>query len=267
MMKNIFMKRLFLSLISCLLVMASAYATVIQGGIDTNETCKPYFVVVDKYTKAPVSRAKVSVPSYGYTVYTDEKGRFELNTRIENSTILSVDKQSYKPYSITISRGAQTRPMKIEIEQAGQFDIKIDTNLCHLGDNNFSYMSANAGQFKGTAAGPVYNKSVFISQKSINQNHYIVFGSIIGVDTALARGMGQNLISTSFASPPSVYLNGKKIAEIQINGDNQKIKLPKSLIKFNQNNIITIKAGRNLMQTAYVDYDDFEFMNLSVQAF
>ena len=111
------------------------------------------------------------------------------------------------------------------------------------------------------------NKTVFISQNSINQNHYIVFGSVIGVDTALARGMGQNLITTSFASPPSVYLNGKKIAEIQINGDNQKIRLPKNLIKFNQNNIITIKAGRNLMQTAYVDYDDFEFMNLSIQMF
>lgn len=261
------MKRLILFAISCVFAMVAANATVIQGGIDTNETYKPYCVVVDKYTKAPVSKAKVSLPSYGYTVYTDEKGRFELNTRIENKTILSVDKQSYKPYSITISRGAQTRPMKIEIEQAGQFDIKIDTNLCHLGDNNFSTMSANAGQFQGVACGPVYNNTVFISQKSINQKHYVVFGSIIGVDTALARGMGQNLITTSFASPPSVYLNGKKIAEIQINGDNQKILLPKALIKFNQNNVITIKAGRNLMQTAYVDYDDFEFMNLCVQSF
>ena len=57
------------------------------------------------------------------------------------------------------------------------------------------------------------------------------------------------------------------IAEIQINGDNQKIKLPKQLIRWNQNNEIVIKAGRNLMQTAYVDYDDIEFMNLSVQTF
>ena len=79
--------------------------------------------------------------------------------------------------------------------------------------------------------------------------------------------MGQNGITTSFASPPSVYLNGHKIAEIQINGDNQKIRLPKQFIRFNQQNVITIKAGRNLMQTAYVDYDDIEFMNLSIQVF
>lgn len=267
MMKNNFMKQLFVSLILCFTFLVSANATVIQGGIDTNETYKPFSVVVDKYTKKPIAHAKVSVPTNGFAVYTDENGRFELNTRIENSTILSVDKQNYKPYSITVSRGAQTRPMKIEIEQAGRFDIKVDTNLCHLGDNNFSTMSANAGQFQGVAVGPVYNKTVFISQNSINQNHYVVFGSIIGVDTALARGMGQSMITTTFASPPSVYLNGSKIAEIQINGDNQKIKLPKNLIKFNQNNVITIKAGRNLMQTAYLDYDDFEFMNLSIQVF
>ncbi len=79
--------------------------------------------------------------------------------------------------------------------------------------------------------------------------------------------MGQNQISNAFASPPTVYLNGHKIAEIQINGDNQKIKLPKQLIHWNQNNEIVIKAGRNIMQTAYVDYDDIEFMNLSVQTF
>ena len=58
---------------------------------------------------------------------------------------------------------------------------------------------------------------------------------------------------------------GQKIAEIQINGDNQKIRLPHNLIKWNQDNIITIRAGRNLMQAAYVDYDDIEFMNISVQ--
>ena len=95
----------------------------------------------------------------------------------------------------------------------------------------------------------------------------MVIGSIIGIDTAIARGMGQNKITNSFASPPSVYLNGVKIAEIKVNGDNQRIKLPTNLIKWNQNNTITIKAGINLMQTAYIDYDDFEFMNVSVQVF
>ena len=96
-----------------------------------------------------------------------------------------------------------------------------------------------------------------------NKQNYLVIGSIIGIDTALARGMGQNSITTSYASPPSIYFNGKKIAEIKINGDNQRIKLPTNLIRPNQRNEIRITAGINLAQTAYIDYDDIEFMNLS----
>ena len=159
------------------------------------------------------------------------------------------------------------QPFTLAIEKSNVFDIKIDSRLCHLGDNNYSGYSANAGQFKSVAIGPIYQKKFFISSSTITKQNYLVFGSIIGIDTALARGMGQNQISNAFASPPTVYLNGHKIAEIQINGDNQKIKLPKQLIRWNQNNEIVIKAGRNIMQTAYVDYDDIEFMNLSVQTF
>ena len=98
-----------------------------------------------------------------------------------------------------------------------------------------------------------------------NKTNYLVIGSIIGIDTALARGMGQNSITTSFASPPSIYFNGKKIAEIQINGDNQKIKIPSYLIRGNQKNEVKIMAGINLRQTAYVDFDDIEFMNLNIE--
>ena len=98
-----------------------------------------------------------------------------------------------------------------------------------------------------------------------NKTSYLVIGSIIGIDTALARGMGQNNITTSFASPPKVFFNGQKIAEIQINGDNQKIKIPNYLIKPNQQNEIKIAAGINLQQTAYIDFDDIEFMNLNIE--
>ena len=56
-----------------------------------------------------------------------------------------------------------------------------------------------------------------------------------------------------------------KISEIQINGDGQRIKIPSALIRRNQINEVTIKTGRNLMQTAYIDYDDIEFMNLFIE--
>ena len=88
----------------------------------------------------------------------------------------------------------------------------------------------------------------------------------MGIDTLLARSMGQNSIVNSYASPPEVYFNGVKIAEIQLNGDNQKIKLPNNLIRSNRQNEVTIKAGRNLMQRAYLDYDDIEIANLSIMS-
>ena len=103
--------------------------------------------------------------------------------------------------------------------------ILIDTDIYHIGDDNYSNASANASQFRSKAVGPVYRKSFFMPTATKNKTSYLVIGSIIGIDTALARGMGQNNITTSFASPPKVFFNGQKIAEIQINGDNQKITL------------------------------------------
>jgi hypothetical protein len=76
--------------------------------------------------------------------------------------------------------------------------------------------------------------------------------------------MGQNRQPNAYASPTEVYFNGNKIADVQINGDGQKIKLPRNLVKRGINEVM-IKTGRNLMQTSYVDYDDIEFMNLSIE--
>ena len=96
----------------------------------------------------------------------------------------------------------------------------------------------------------------------MNKPVYLTIGSIIGIDSEMAHSMGQNRITNAFSSPPEVYFNGNKISEIQINGDGQRIRVPVNLIKRNQVNEVTIRTGRNLMQTAYIDYDDIEFMNL-----
>ncbi|MBR2386421.1 hypothetical protein IKA92_03910, partial [bacterium] len=48
-----------------------------------------------------------------------------------------------------------------------------------------------------------------------------------------------------------------------INGDNQEIEIPSSLITGNDE--ITIKTGKNLFQREYIDYDDMEFMNLRIE--
>lgn len=261
------MKKVFLSFIICLFVAIPTNATVMQGGVSQSQTYTRYNKVIDKTTKLPIANAKITIPSQNYTTYSNKNGEFQLNTPIYKPTFLSVEKQNYKPFSVTISRHSTTQPFTLSIEKSNTFDIKIDSDLCHLGDNNYSGYSANAGEFKSRAVGPVYKKNFYISRNNFTKQNYLVIGSIIGIDTAIARGMGQNKITNSFASPPSVYLNGVKIAEIKVNGDNQRIKLPTNLIKWNQNNTIIIKAGINLMQTAYIDYDDFEFMNVSVQVF
>ena len=93
-----------------------------------------------------------------------------------------------------------------------------------------------------------------------------MIGSIIGIDTLMARSVRQNAIVNSFSSPPEVFFNGAKIAEIQLNGDGQRIMIPNRLLKPAQMNEITIRTGRNMKQTAYIDYDDIEFMNLSIQS-
>ena len=93
-----------------------------------------------------------------------------------------------------------------------------------------------------------------------------MIGSIIGIDTEMARKMKQNSITTSFSSPPEVFFNSKKIAEIKLNGDNQKIKLPKSVIRPDDVNEIVIQTGVNLFQKSRIDYDDIELMNISIQS-
>ncbi|MFQ8625721.1 MAG: hypothetical protein ACLSA2_04200 [Candidatus Gastranaerophilaceae bacterium] len=105
-----------------------------------------------------------------------------------------------------------------------------------------------------------------IAATAVSKTNYLVIGSIIGIDTLMARSLKQNSIVNSFASPPEVYFNGSKIAEIQLNGDGQRIKIPNNLIRNGQLNEVTIKTGRNMKQTAYIDYDDIEIMNLSIQS-
>lgn len=260
------MKKLITGMLIFFFCSMNAYSAVFHGGVSQSEV-KKYSKVIDKVTKLPVHNAKITIPSHNYTTYSNKNGEFEIRLPIYQPTFISVEKDNYKPFSVTISKNNSDTQLILAIEKSNVFDVKIDSDLCHLGDNNFSSHSANAYEFKGRAVGPVYQKLFFISNNNLSMQNFLVLGSIIGIDTALARGLGQNNISNSFASPPSVFLNGVKIAEIKINGDNQKIRLPNNLIKWNQYNEIVIKAGKNLMQTEYIDYDDFEFMNVSIQVF
>ena len=240
------------------------FAEIFQGGVAEQGQYSSNRII-DKKTGEGIGGARVSLPKQNYSTKTDSQGFFELDTSINGTSIMSVQKENYKPFSMTVNQQTLNAPLVVGIEKSNAHDISIDANMYHLGDNSYSDLSANAGEFRMNAIGPFYSRQFTLKNINIAKPVYLVIGSIIGIDTAMARSMGQNNITNSFASPPEVYFNGNRISEIQINGDGQKIKLPPNLIRKNQANEITIKTGRNLMQNAYIDYDDIEFMNLIIE--
>lgn len=260
---NSMKKILSLSLI--LMITLSAYGETFEGGVSERGSAQHSSRIIDKDTGRGIGGAKITLPKQNYQTKTNKDGYFELDTTINSPSIISVEKDKYKPYTMTIDKDSASKPLVVGIEKSSAADISIDLNMHHLGDNTYSELSANAEEFRGDSTGPFYTKNFMLRNINLSKPVYLVIGSIMGIDTLMARTMGQNKYPNSYASPPEVYFNGNKIAEIQINGDGQKIKIPSSLVKKNQQNEVTIKTGRNLMQTSYVDYDDIEFMNLMIE--
>ena len=256
--------RKILCLILLIYLFIPSYADTIQGGISERGLNTQQHRIIDKKTGEGVSGANITLPKQNYQTITNKDGYFNLETEINGTSIMSIQKDKYKPFSMTITQKTFNAPIEISIEKSNAHDITVDINMHHLGDNSFSDNSANAGEFQSEAAGPFFTKKFNLKNINTHTPAYLVIGSIIGIDTLTARSMGQNRAPNAYASAPEVYFNGNKISEIQINGDNQKIKLPPNLIK-NGLNEVTIKTGRNLMQTSYVDYDDIEFMNLTIE--
>jgi len=260
MIKNLTVKKIICLIIMLISTSLSANSAVFQGGVSAMGRGNQ---VIDSESKKPIANARIILPKQNYSTFTDKHGFFDLHVNTSGTSVVAIEKQGYKPFSLTIDDDSLRNPLVLEIEKSGVNDIVIDTNMYHLGDNNYSNLSANAGEFRLKSIGPYYTTIFDLAGINVARPVYLVIGSIIGIDTALARGIGQNRIVNSFASPPEVYLNGNKIAEIKINGDGQKIKLPNSLLK--AKNELTIKTGVNLMQRAYTDYDDIEIMNLSIE--
>ena len=258
--KYIFM----LGLIFSLLTINPAFCDVFQGGV-IKQGLNDGHKVIDSSTNAPISGARISLPQKNYDTYTDSQGRFDLESDIDGKTVMSVEKEGYKPYSVTVDKKSTAHAIVLGIEKSTPKDIAIETSMLHVGDNNFSDASANARDFQVKSVGPYYSKNFKVPSLASNAKTDLIIGSIIGIDTKMAKSMGQNKITNAYSSPPEIYFNGSKIAEIQVNGDGQKIRVPSNLVRPNQMNEVTIKTGRNLMQTAYTDYDDIEFMNLSIE--
>ncbi len=261
------MKKLFYLLITFLIFSQNTLATTFTGEVTKvgqNESNQ----VIDSKTKQGVEFAKISIPQKNFRTYTDANGNFELpRIQINQPTIMNIEKEGYRPFSITVNKGADiaATPMKIEIAKNEPFDIALDTEILHLGDDSFAKTSANASDFKLKSIGPYYSKDFIMTDNSKKCANYLVIGSVCGLDTKLAKSLGQNRIKTgAYSTPAEIYFNGKKIGELNINGDNERVKIPNSLIKANATNQLTIKTGQNIMARDHIDYDDIEIMNLSI---
>ena len=246
-----------------LLIGLPVFAKTISGEVK-KETLANKNRVYDVINNEPVSGAVVKLPSYNYSTVTDDDGVFKLETKIQAPTIMSVQKNGYKPFSMSLNSTGK-EPLVIGIEKTTPQDIVIETDMIHLGDNTFSENSANAYDFSLKAMGAFYTKDFHIPHFKSDDNIYLSIGSIIGIDTIQARAMGQSAVKTVYSSPPEIFCNGNKIAEIKINGDNQKINIPQSIINGMDMINITIKTGRNLYKKTDIDFDDIEFTNLLIE--
>lgn len=253
-------------LLFCLFMPAQCFATTFTGGV-TKVGQERSNRVIDSKTKTGIDSAKITIPQKNYHTYTDANGNFALpDIKITQPTLLNVEKEGYRPFSITINNNESLNsPMKIEIAQSEIADIKIDSEIIHLGDNSYSKNSASAGRFRLKSSGASYTKNFIMTENAKKCANYLVIGSVCGLDTKLAKSMGQNKIKTgAYSTPTEVFFNNHKIGELKINGDGQQIKIPNSLIKPDNKNSITIKTGHNTIALDHTDYDDIEIMNLSI---
>ena len=257
------MMRVFVIFLCCVYFVGDAHAFQLNGGVEKQEVYKMN-TVTDKVSGNVVPNAVVSVPGEGYVTHSDSSGKFELPKNLAPPFVLAVKKDGYQPFSLTVKSYGDT-PFHLSITKSSDKKIAVSADTFHLGDNSYSDSSANAGDFRVKSSGNSYQKSFFIKQLSAGEKVLITIGSLIGVDTKEAKRLRQTKVIDAYSSPVKVLLNGKEIGHFKINGDNQKISVPKTFIRQNANNTIEIIAGINQTQNEYTDFDDFEFTNLFLE--
>ena len=73
------------------------FSATFQGGV-SEQGSGTSSRIVDRNTGAGIGGAKVILPKQKYSTQTDSEGFFELNTHIDGTTIMSVQKENYKPF-------------------------------------------------------------------------------------------------------------------------------------------------------------------------
>ena len=154
-----------------------------------------YNKIIDSTTQQPLSNAKITIPEIHYTTYSDKNGAFQLNADLTEKTVLFVEKDGYKVFSLTVDNSVLKNPLKLGIEKSSPFDLQVSQGIIHLGDNMFSDNSANSRDFRQGANGYYYSQ-IFSKPKFGNKQYVVIrFGTVIGLDTKKAQTYGQNKIA------------------------------------------------------------------------
>lgn len=256
------MKKILITTIYFFLFFNFCFAEVISGKINHNDINYKNKIINSK-TNKPIAGAKITIPEIGYETYSGIDGTFKLNVDLNNQTVMLVEHDGYKVFSLTVDNNVFNTPLKLGIEEISPFDMQITDGITHLGDNMYSNNSANSFEFRASANGHFLSKKFNKPLYNNKQDVIIKIGTLIGLDTKKAKQNGQNRIVKVYSAPTELFVNGTKIAKLELNGDNIEIPIPKNILK--ENNELIIKCGKNLFQTAYIDYDDIELANLRIE--
>jgi len=264
-MKQIFVKSLYLFLIiACLGFFLTCNAQqTLQGRLEKEAEPvqdKLQGQVLDAGTGRPIVGATVTLPDQGFSMKTDANGEYQIPRELgKNALIMSVEKAGYIPFSISISENI---PPKFYIRLSQQTQILVlDTQLRHLGDGSFSPASSAAFEFRKPPDGPALRIPFSLGGMIPSASPYLQIGSIVGLDTAMAHLLSHSNIKVA-ATPLLIKLNGSVIAQVQINGDNQKINVPRELLSPNETNTLEIESGYQYPEPGRIDYDDMELMHI-----
>jgi hypothetical protein len=257
-------------------------------------------VVIDKETGQPLAGVRVSLPDEGITVLTDAQGRFQL-PRSATGKILTAKASQYAPTAVASQQG---KNFELQLEKLSSRLQVIDDELHHLGDGNYGTGSANATDFRLRNQGYRYMRN-FALTKLPQGDMILRIGSLIGLDTSQSVQAGQSNLQQYLGTQQDglkIFLNGRLINQLYLNGDNIAIPLPRWMLRVGSNELaiethyfkgfssggfpisrgggISIGDGglfdilrifgdqsiygRNSAQTT-VDYDDIEFAHLVLE--
>jgi Dockerin type I domain/CarboxypepD_reg-like domain len=197
--------------------------------------------VLDQKTGEPIPNAEVQIPEEGITVRTDNYGKFTLPRKLPSDRILTTRASEYAPFSLT-TRKDQKGSYDLKLEKLGPRLVVLDDQLHHLGDNNFSPQSANAGSFRLRAEGVELTRTFDLS-KLPRSGVTLRIGSLIGLDTQASIQAGQSGLRNSGQEPLQVLLNGQRMQELTLNGDRIQMLLPRAGLRVG-NNTLTLRTGQ-----------------------